>query len=178
MNNSIKNSKTTLSPKNPVKLFKIIILIALVSGIIYVAFFIPKRINIDGNWSVSTIVLDGKSLTDTKNDTVFHRSLEFFKPKHIAQISRDSLFIQNGGHKIAAKYKIQQGTNGNHLIYFVSNEKALNGAFQITFDTLVTSQSFYNVYVDIVSNSTQLSLQKEVYVKPWKPRPIQRGKPY
>ncbi len=159
------------------KLLKNIFLFAFVVVIIYLAFFIPKSINIEGNWSVSKIVLDGKSLISSKKDTLFYHSLELFKPKYNVQIHRDSLIIKKGEHKIGAKYTIQQGKNGDHLIYFASNEKALNGAFQLTFDTLVTSASFYNVYVDIVSNSTQLSIQKEVYVKPWKPRPIQRGKP-
>jgi len=160
-----------------VKLLKNIFLFAFVVVIIYLAFFIPKRIRIDGTWSVSKILLDGKSLIDSKKDTLFYHSLELFKPKYVAHIDGDSLIIKKGEHKIGTKYIIQQGKNGNHLINLTSNEQTLNGTFQITFDTLVTSASFYNVYVDIVSNSTQLSLQKEVYVKPWKPRPIERGKP-
>ena len=159
------------------KLLKNIFLFAFVVVIIYLAFFIPKSISIDGMWSTTKIVIDGVSLTDTKQDSFNYRPLEIFKPTYIVLINRDSMFILKGKHKIRAKYKIQQGKIGNHTIYLSSSEKALNGAFQLTIDTSVTNVSYYKVYMDIVSNSTQLSLEKDVYVKPWKPRPIERGKP-
>ena len=159
------------------KQLKNIFFLAIIALIIYLAFFIPKRITIDGNWTVSKILLDGKSLTDSKKDTLTYHSLELFKPKYNVQIHGDSLIIKKGKHKIGAKYKIQQGQNGNHLIYFASNEKALNGEFQLNIDTVVTSDTFYKVYLDIVANSTQIAVEKDVHVEPWKPRPIQKGRP-
>lgn len=114
---------------------------------------------------------------ETKKDIAYSHSLEIFKSKYLVKISRDSLIIEKGKHKIGAKYKIQQGQNGNHLIYFTSDEKALNGEFQLNIDTVVTSDTFYKMYLDIVANYTQIAVEKDVHVEPWKPRPIQKGKP-
>lgn len=128
-------------------------------------------------WSPTKIVLDGKSLLKTKKDTANFRSLGIFESHYLVIISQDSLVIKNRRQRIGAKYKIQRGQNGNHLIYLASDEKELNGAFQLTIDTVVTSSTFYEVYLDIVANSTQIALKKGVHVAPWKPRPPQRGRP-
>lgn len=122
-------------------------------------------------------MLDGKSLLKTKKDTANFRSLGILESHYQVKISRDSVVIEKGKQRIGAKYKIQRGQNGNHLIYFASDEKELNGPFQLTIDTVVTRSTFYEVYLDIVAHSTQIVLKKGVHVPPWKPRAPQKGRP-
>lgn len=154
------------------KYLKIISVITFIVALFYLAFYKTNKINIEGNWDPEEIVLNNKK--------VFPKGIvdSLFKDFSREQISinewTDSIYLHQ--EKISAKYSIRE-ENNKKLITLSSNEKALNGDFELKVDTIYFDDKSYQIKVEILSESTYLKFYKNLHILPWKPQIPRKGLP-
>ena len=153
-----------------------IIVISFTIILIFILAFSQKsdKVNIEGNWKVEKIILNGKLLFPTK----FHKFFDAIDANNEIIINKgiDSLHIYEGRDKISAGYIIKK-INGKYQIRLSSNEKSLNGNFNFKIDTLHFDTTTYQIQVEIESDSTLIYFNRKVNIKPWQPRNPVRGLP-
>lgn len=138
--------------------------------IIFLAFYKPKGINLDGNWKTKKIVLDGKKIYPDTLAKFFH-----FAPEILIKGMTKSISIPIGSNNIIAKLYYIEKINGIYKMRLSSNEKSLNGNFDMLVDTLDIKPQSYRVEVKLIANKTLIQFQKHIFLKPWKPEFPRRG---
>lgn len=154
------------------KTLKFIIISLVIISVFALAFYKKDTVNIEGTWIPEKIILNDEILFPTKIDSLLRGSTT---SNIIISEWTDSLYIVSGKEKIASRFKIQKNKNGNHLIQLSSEEKALNGIFNLKVDTLFHDSVTYEIKVEIQSNSNLLKFKKILHIKPWKPEYPRRG---
>ena len=140
--------------------------------IVFLAFYKPEKINIEGEWNVRDIILDNE---------VFYKydpNDEFYIPKPKIQINNwsDSLFIIEGKREISASFEIEKNDRNNYNVVLSSKEKSLNGNFNLEIDTIHTGSRSYKVNATLKLNKTLIFFQRQINIGPWKPDFPKRGK--
>lgn len=155
------------------KWFKRIIVSILIIGIPFFAFYKPKKLNLEGNWEAKAIVLEGNKIYP---DTI----AEFFDidPEIIINSWTKSISIPIYRKNVEANLEYVKSSNGKYKIKLFSSEKALNGYFDVTVDTLEVEEQSYTVHVKLESKKTIIHFEKHVIIPPWKPEfPKRNGRP-
>lgn len=152
------------------KVIKIIFISLLVAFVLYFAFYTPDKINIEGNWNIKKIVLDGEQIFPSELD----KYLKFEQPLVINEWS-NSIQIPVMNKDIPVNYEIKKKSDNTFKIILSSDEKALNGDFDIELDTTIFGPRNYKVFLKIGSDKTIFQLEKDVYIIPKKPEFPRKG---
>ncbi|MVO09381.1 hypothetical protein GOQ30_09445 [Flavobacterium sp. TP390] len=155
------------------KILKYVLVLFFFSGVLYLAFYTPDTVNIEGNWDLDELVLQGEKIYSAKKEN------QLF-PKEYNKVYvnewKDSLHIESVLNKeITATYKTKRGNKGNHMIYLISDEKALNGDFSLHVDTIFYDKVRFQIKFSIQSEATILKFSRNVLTTPWKPQYPFRG---
>lgn len=141
--------------------------------IIFVFFaFYKAPFTLEGKWTGKEIVLNGKKInTSPQQNSMVHFIYEDDTGPYIKINDwSDSLYILGHSYKIKAKIKLDYNKHGKSYLMMSSNEKALNGRFELKIDTVYIYPNDpgrrYTVYVELLSGTTHLNLQREVYPPP------------
>ncbi|MFD1602270.1 hypothetical protein ACFSC2_05890 [Flavobacterium artemisiae] len=129
-----------------------------------------NRINLEGSWKSTKIILDGK---DILGDNILNN----FDLANQTIISNwgNSMSISTSDSDLDAHFKIKKKSKNVYSITLSSKEKSLNGDFVMKIDTVHTGPQSYIVYVELKRNKTFINFEKEVVVPPWKPERPKRG---
>lgn len=138
--------------------------------VLYFAFYQPDYINIEGDWSITSIEQEGEQ----SNNSV-GRKKNKFEP-NLVEISSLSKTI------IVLRYKKKSTIRFNYLkdkykIQLYSQEKVFNGVFTIKLDTLYPSDCTYEVDLVLQSTKTRIAFKRKVFLKPSDPHLPRRGMP-
>ncbi|MBL7887856.1 MAG: hypothetical protein JNJ52_14000 [Flavobacterium sp.] len=149
---------------------KLLIIITLIGCLAFLAFYKSNKINIEGTWIAKKIVLDGVQIYPTKVN-------EYLKVEQEINISNwdNKIYIPLLQKNINASYEIVKNTNNDYLVHLTSEEKSLNGNFQIAIDTVHLGPLTFQVNAKLKSGKTHLYFQKTIHLKPWKPEFPRRG---
>lgn len=154
------------------KWFKRTIISISIISILFLAFYKPKGINLEGKWNVNEIILDGeKKYPDTLANFID------FAPEVIINGWSKTIIIPISRKKITAKLKYTDKEKDHYKIRLFSTEKSINRSFDVIVDTLTTGPQSYVVNVLLKSNKTLISLEKSVIIPPWKPEFPRKGRP-
>jgi len=152
--------------------FKKIIISILIIVFLLLTFYKPKKINLEGNWETTRIILDGKK--------IYPDTLEKFisiAPEIVINSWKKSISIPIYRKNIEAHLHYLESKKQNYKIRLSSNEKSLNGIFVVTIDTFNIKPESYTVDVKLKSNKTLIHFQKHIIIPPWKPELPRRGMP-
>lgn len=154
------------------KLTRLLIISVFIILITFLAFYKPQNINIEGEWNVREIVLNGETYYK------FDPNDEFYipTPKVIINNWSDSLFIIDGKREMKASFIIEKDDKNNYSAVLSSKEKSLNGIFNLEIDTINTGSQSYKVNTKLKLKSTFLFLQRQINIGPWKPDLPRKGK--
>lgn len=149
----------------------IIIAIFIISGL-YLFRSNSKKINLEGNWKVSKIILKGKIIYPSNSlDTLI--SIE---PELIIDGWTKRLNCSMFSNKVNASYIILGNSKAHNAIKLLSKSSPLNGIFKLTIDTIHIGPQTYRVNVKLQSGSTLLDFYRERIIPPWKPEFPKRGR--
>ncbi|WP_268847017.1 hypothetical protein [Flavobacterium aestivum] len=152
------------------KWFKRILICILIIIFLFFAFYKPKRINLEGNWKTKEIVLNGKKIyPDTLSNFID------FGPEIIINGWTKSISIPIYRNNLPVSIQYSEKIKEHYTVKLFSNEKSLNGNFDLIIDTLDTGPQSYIVDVKLKSNKTLIHFQKQVIIPPWKPEFPKRG---
>ena len=155
------------------KWFKRLIISILTIGLLFLAFYNPKKLNLEGNWETMSIVIDGKRIyPDTLSKFIF------ISPEIVINNWSKSISIPVNREYIEVNLQYLESKKKDYKIRLSSKEKSLNGIFDVTIDTSDIMPKSYTVDVELKSNKTLISFQKRVIIPPWKPSRHRRGTPY
>ena len=154
------------------KWFKRITISILTIGFLFLAFYKPKKINLEGNWETKKIILDGKKIYP---DTL--AKFIFIAPEIVINSWTKSISIPIYRKNIEANLQYLEIAKRNYKIRLSSIEKSLNGIFDVTVDTFDIKSESFTVDVKLKSNKTLIHFQKHVIIPPWKPEFPRRGRP-
>ena len=155
------------------KWFKRLIISILTIVLLFLAFYNPKRINLEGNWETKKIVLDGKKIYP---DTLAKFIL--IDPEIVINNWSKSISIPVNRENIEVHLQYLESKKPDYKIRLSSSEKSLNGIFEVTIDTSDIKPKSYTVDVKLKSHKTLICFQKHVIIPPWKPSRHRRGTPY
>lgn len=141
--------------------------------LLFLAFYKPKKINLEGNWEIKKIVLDGKKIYP---DTLAKFIL--IAPEIVINNWTKSISIPVNRKKIEVHLQYLEAKNQDYKISLSSNVKSLNGIFDVIIDTSDIKPKSYTVDVELKSYKTHIYFQKHVIIPPWKPERHRRGTPY
>ncbi|MTH15340.1 hypothetical protein [Flavobacterium sp. LC2016-01] len=156
--------------KRKPKIIKFIIISIFFGFGIYFIVWNSKQINLEGNWTPTKVIIDGKNFM---TDNV----LNDFEGANQILISNwsNSIDISTFDIETSAGFTIKKDNKGKNCIILSSKEKALNGNFEMKIDTIDLGPQEYLVKVKLHSKKTYIEFQKQVIVPPWKPEPPRRG---
>jgi hypothetical protein len=155
---------------HPTKFLTRLLIGGLLCVVLYFAFYQPDYINIEGEWTIDTIVLNGKKTLPTEGSK---NTRVVFTHVTINSWSK-TLVIHNRNQEIPVRFTY---LDDRYTIQLNSREKAFNGLFRLELDTLSQSENFFDVFLKINSEQTQIALKRTVYIPPFKPQKIRRGMP-
>ena len=141
--------------------------------ILLLAFYNPKKINLEGNWETKKIVLNGKK--------IYPDALAKFiliAPEIIINNWSNSISIPVNRENIEVHLQYLEANKPDYKIKLSSTEKSLNGIFDVKIDTSDIQPKSYTVDVELKSHNTLISFQKHVIIQPWNPSRHRRGTPY
>jgi len=161
------------------KWFKKTILIFVLIFMGFMAFYKTNKINLDGHWKTRKIVLDGKriypdTLVKAINIGSFKNIDSGIKIDNLSQ----KILISVNGKTTEAHLQYIESQNQNHQVRLSSNEKSLNGIFDVTIEKSNITANSYIVDVELKSHQTLICFQKQVVIPPLKSGSGQRGRPY
>ncbi|KAF2328559.1 hypothetical protein [Flavobacterium daemonense] len=156
--------------KQKPKIIKFIIICIFICFGIYFIVWNSKQINLEGVWTPTKIVIDGKNFM---TDNV----LNDFEGANQIIINNwsNSIDISTFDIDTSAQFSIEKDNKDNTEIILTSKEKALNGDFEMKIDTIDLGPQEYLVKVELHSKKNYINFQKRVIVPPWKPEPPRRG---
>ncbi|MFT3794412.1 hypothetical protein [Flavobacterium sp.] len=153
------------------KWFKRISIGIIVGFILFFAFYRSEPINLEGQWTIKQIVLDGKSLYPEEIGSRLD-----MRPKIEISGWGNSMAIPTGGQDIIAHYKIADAIKGDYTVQLSSKEKSLNGDFTMKIDTIHLGSRTYKVLIELESKQTVLHFKREVRLGEWRvPGPRKGG---
>ena len=146
---------------------------------LFFAFYKPSKINLEGEWMLKKILFNGKDVftIHPEEEITFNLSpLYNLTPQVKINNWNDSIYIFNREKSIRASLNIKYDQKEPYAL-LSSNEKLLNGKFDLKIDTLNASQAGpgrYNVNVELTSKNAYLNFIREVYPKPPQKVPLPR----
>uniref|UniRef100_UPI00404ADD85 hypothetical protein n=1 Tax=Flavobacterium sp. TaxID=239 RepID=UPI00404ADD85 len=161
------------------KWFKRIIISIVVIFFVFAAFYKTNKINLDGDWKIRKIVFDGKkiypdTLVMASNIGSYINIGSFIKIDNFSQ----TIFISINGKTTEAHLEYLEPQHQNTQVKLSSNEKSLNGVFDVTIETSDVSAKSYIVDVELKSHQTLICFQKQVIIPPLVTSSRQWGRPY
>lgn len=152
------------------KIFTRWLIVGLIGVLVYFALYQPDYINIEGDWSITSI----EQLGESTNNSVGHKRKRF-EPNRVA-ISSLSKTIIVFKHKKKSTIRFTY-LKDKYKIQLYSQEKVFNGVFTITLDTIYPPDSTYEVDLVLQSTKTRIAFKRKVFIKPFKPQIPQKGMP-
>ena len=152
------------------KWIKRIFIVLAISTIVFLAFYNPMAINLEGDWHAKSIVIDGKPIFPGQAGKLLD-----FGPQVQINNWGNSISFPIADGDMQMRYQIESGSNGNYLVTLTSSEKSLNGIFTLKVDTLHVGPRAYRVEIQLKRDRTFLIFQRDVYIGPWKPEFPRRG---
>ena len=162
-----------LENKQRMKVIKIIILSILLSLCVFLILRNSEKINLEGDWTATKIVLNGKEIFPTDPPD------KYFDLQNQIVINNwsHSIVISAGGNEINTNFIIKENDDrNNRTILLTSKENSLNGNFNIKIDTIHTGPQSYRVDVKLQSGKTYLYFERQVAIPPWKPEFPKKGR--
>ena len=155
------------------KVIKIIILSILLSLCVFLILRNSKKINLEGDWTATKIVLNGKKIFPTDPPD------KYFDLQNQIIINNwsHSIVVSAGENEINTNFIIKENDGrNNRTILLTSKENSLNGSFNIEIDTIHTGPQSYRVDVKLQSGKTYLYFERQVAIPPWKPEFPKKGR--
>lgn len=139
---------------------------------LFLAFYKPNRVNLEGNWKAKKIIINGKKIYPDSLATYIS-----IDPEIVINNWSKTISIPIDRKDIEVQIQYLEAKKNNYKIRLTSSKKSLNGIFDLKIDTFDIKPTSYTVDVELKSNKTIIYFQKHIIIPPWKPDFPRRGRP-
>ena len=154
------------------KIIKYIVVLSLAAFIVFFAFRPSKILNIEGDWEVNELIINGQNISPYSPASHYFS----YKPQATVNEWSDSIFISSDNKQIIKfHYVLQEDRKGRHQIALSSNDGSVRGIYSLTIDTTHIGPQSYIVDVKIFRGATSIHIRRERNIPPWKPQFPKRG---